>query len=243
MISFVEFVFRVRYNRKWYEPIKIDFIRWCSFAYDHPTVRDSFSNMDLSQGAYQAGRKAIKYEPDNPVAQASIALDIIRKKLETILAYLKLTGALLGVTIVWSYSHDHSVVISGISGALLMLVLTPPAIYHVLQHQIQSNTELIRLFNKELVKMDLELWTNRDPRYRTAYFLWNQSLNKPTVHTVLVFLAIVCAVSPRLYGLVCEKLRDNMTEFIDQGILETSKKEMIEIWGQVKSRDNQSSTD
>lgn len=230
MRSLAEWVFDVGYERKWYLPVRDDFISWYSVAWDHQNVRDSLLDENLSQLAYQAGRSAIHFDPDNPVVNTVDLIDIYLEKIQTIRAYAEVLGFSGLIAALWGFSANIGILIPGFLLGISGLVLAPPAIFRVLVHQMRSNIELIQKFNDELVKMDIEIWTNRDPRYRSAYFLWNRSLNKPNVFPVLVFLAVLRVISPSLYGTASAKLRENMTEYIEEGVWEVSKKEFIELW-------------
>lgn len=230
MRSLAEWVFDVGYQRDWYLPIRDDFISWYSVAWDHPRVQGNLSDENLSQLTYRAGKRAINFDPDNPIVNTVDLIDIYLEKIQTLRAYVEVlgfTGLFIGAL---GFAADIGLIIPGIVMATSGLILAPPAIFRVLVHQMRSNIELIKKFNEELVKMDIEIWMNRDPRYRSAYFLWNRSLNKPNVFPVLVFLAVLRVISPSLYGTASAKLRENMTDFIEEGVWEISKREFIELW-------------
>lgn len=157
-------------------------------------------------------------------------IDIYLEKIQTARAYAEVLGIGGLVASGVGFAADLGVVIPGVVMAISLVIIAPPAIFRVLAHQMRSNIELVRKFNRELVKLDMDVWTNRNPRYRSAYFLWNRSLNSPKLVPVMVLLALVRAFSPYIYGIVNANMRENMTDFIEEGVWEISKRELIQLW-------------
>jgi hypothetical protein len=230
MRSLAEWAFDVGYRKEWYLPIRDDFIRWYSFAWDHPMVRQSLSDENLPQLTYRAGRSAIHFDPNNPIVDTVDLIDIYLEKIQTVRAYAEVIGVGGLVVSGIAFMTDFGVVIPGVVMTVSLLILAPPAIFRVLVHQMRTNIELIKMFNRELVKLDMDVWTNRNPRYRSAYFLWNRSLNKPKVFPVLAILAVLRGFSPYLYGMVNEGIRENMTDYIDEGVWDVTKRELVQLW-------------
>jgi hypothetical protein len=225
MRSLAELVFDIGYRREWFQPIRYDFIRWYSYAYNHPKIKQGLSDKDLPQLAYQSAQDAIHFDPDNSIIEGLRYIEQIRSKLQTILRYLKAAALIIGIIAIGTIQHDIHFAVPSLLVSTAAIISTPPIFYHIINHQINSNIELIRKFNKELVKQDPELWVERDPQKRVAYYLWNKSLTKDQTVSLLTFLMVFRAITPRIYGLVHLFIRNHMEDYIDDGVWTVSKRE------------------
>jgi len=225
MRSLAEWVFELGYEREWYHPIRDDFIRWYTHGYEHPLVKESISDKDLPKLAYRAGQSAKNYEPDNLIVGTFQAIENIRVRLEIIFKYMKVASLLIATIALVFFQQGIHLVIPGSIFTLATIIMGPPAFYHVIQHQLNSNIQLTRKFNRRLVKLDADLWTDRREENRAAYYLWNKSLNKSGFISVLTILMLVRALSPRVYGLVNAFLRDHLTDYVNEGIWSVSIRE------------------
>lgn len=235
MTRLAEWVFRIGYRTHRFEPLRDDFIRWYATAYDLPEIKQAFADIDVSKLAYRTGRSAKEFDPDNLVIEAFDAVDMILEVVSTWFNYLKVIGAAFALLSASTYTVVQSLLLSLPIAGIAGLFLAPPALFYVLNHWVQSNVELVRLFNEQLAKVDKENWTERRQQYRVAFFLWNRSLHKPRTISVLVLLAVVRALSPRMYGNISEYIHENLIEYHEKGVWEVSKRELRRVWNQNSS--------
>lgn len=233
MTTLSKWLFKFGYDREWFDPIRDDFIEWYASGYDLPQIKEQFANVDTSKAAYRMGKQAQNFDPDNPILNTFDAFDLLRKKIKTVFRYLEGIALILGLSSAVSFQINLNILIPGTLMTAGALLLTPPFLYHIIRHQLRSSVDLVRSLNEQLAKTDSELWTEENERNIAGYFYWNRSLNKPNAHAVIIFLAIIRVISPRIYERSNEFLRENFTEYIERGVWDVSITELKQIFQRI----------
>jgi len=238
-------LYKVTYERIAYEPIRDDFISWYIHAYRELSIGEKLdkNNGELTKMALESRSEALRYEPDDTLSNVVDVTSQIESVVKTVTAISSLIGLSAGALFLWVGTHVPFPavvsVVSGLTGSILVVVPgSALPLYVILKSTIKTNGELIRLYNKELtvsigrIKQS-ERWEERV----TAYHIHHSSLCSTTQLPVIVFLGVLRVVSPSIYGVVCHRLKADISEYQEHSFWEMVGREYSRIKdGQIQSR-------
>lgn len=235
-------IHKITYDRLAYEPIREDFLSWYLQAYHDLSLEEKIDadNGELMEMALEARTEATSYEPETALNSAIQVTSSAESIVKLATAFLTLFGGVVGGILVGIGFLDLFPtvisIVSGIvgSGFLLIPGSAYPA-YVILKHTVQTNGELIRLYNEELV---ISIGRIRENERRhgklVSFYVHHSSLCSTTQLPVIVILGVIRAVSPRIYGKICSRLKSNTFEYYEDNFLKVLGKEYARIRNQKK---------
>lgn len=229
-----EFLFQVGYYPIQYQSVKSGFLQWYYEAAQDELVIEGLQadNSQLSELALEAAREAENYDSRNPALDILELADERFRQIKLTLSYLTILLVALGFgTLALSVYTIDAKILSNIGILVSAVVGVPPvtfaALYKVFSHQIRENSELLAKFNRELVERPGSIRRNdRNWRGLAAQYLWNRSLGRPQTIHVLLLLAIIKVIRPKLYGVISGELQDQIREFIGKDANEIIRHEI-----------------
>ncbi|GAB7093430.1 hypothetical protein JCM30237_05820 [Halolamina litorea] len=212
---------RATYDRVAYEPIREDFISWYVSAYRDLGIEEQidWDNGRIVEKAIEARTEAQSYEPDTTLNTAIKVTSEVDAFIKSVSALLTLVGFLLGgVLAMFGLYNPYSTSISVLSWAFSSGALIFPGgalpFYALLKYTVQTNSELIRQYNADLV-VSIGRITRAERRREltTAFYIHHSSLCSTKQVPVIVFLGLLRAISPGMYGLVSYRLKQDISEY------------------------------
>ncbi|WP_435347436.1 hypothetical protein [Haloarchaeobius sp. HRN-SO-5] len=231
------FIHWATYDRIAYEPIREDFISWYYSAYQDLPEEEKLQldNNEIVTMAIEARDEAIQYEPNTPLNSAIQVTNEAKSVIGLWTAIVGLTGATAG-TALFGLSLSNLVsglvsLIMGLFGGALLGVFAPLLpLYVILKHTIETNGELIRLYNQDLVVSVGRI--QRDKRKADvviAYYFHNSGLCSTSTLPAVIILGIIRVASPWLYGIISNELKSNITEYRTENFRRAVRKQYARI--------------
>lgn len=224
---------KLTYDRIAYEPIREDFISWYFSAYDDLSIGERMDrdNGEIVEMAIQARHEALTYEPDTALSTAIKVTSEADSIIKVVSSILTLIGISVGsIFFVMSTVNPFNDLITPLFGVLGsgMLIIPGSAlpVYILIKYTIQTNSELIRLYNEEMVIpigriTQNERWTGKT----TAFYIHHSSLCSTTQIPVIVFLGVLRVISPKVYGIVSQRLKADISEYNEDNFWKVMGKE------------------
>lgn len=223
---------RTTFYRLAYEPIREDFLSWYQKAYYDLSLDEKMEveNSELVEMAVNARTEALTYEPDNTLSSAiSVASDA-----EAIIGF---TTALISILSIFvgsalfgiGFSHILPTIFSVpaiIGGGIFIIPSIAYPSYKLIKYSVETNEELIRLYNEDLVVSVKRITENgRRPDLLTSYYIHHSSLCSTTKIPVIVVLGVIRTISPYMYGIICSQLQDDISKYQGQNFWQLMGKE------------------
>jgi hypothetical protein len=228
------------YNRVWYEPIREGFLSWFRQAYEIDEVRTTFENhdQDLVERAVISGQEARNPSKHN---RSALLFNVVTEAVAsikfviTVLSIIGISLSVSGFGLLMTESTQRIGATLGISGlALSGIVLSVPSFYYFLSHLIRNNIDFWKRFNKELhIGIGRIRENERKPANLMAFYFWNNSLKSPKTLAIVVILGMIRKISPYTYGIISERLRNDVNDFFYERNL---KKKLARDYQEVKTR-------
>jgi len=222
MRSLAELLFDWGYFRQAQGAVKTSFLSWYYEATQSERIQNGLeaSNPELIELAIKSANQAEKFDQENRVSEIVRIMEDYEQRADDLINYV----AFLAILVVGSaaatdllrfvdlFSSVAIQLVAGIFSVSSLLVYTS---YRVIVHQIKSNSELIKKFNKELTERPGDVRKkDQDWNWLAAQVFWNRSLLSPSTHVCILLLSIIRLISPRTFGYISGDLRDEIQDFV-----------------------------
>jgi hypothetical protein len=228
---------RLTYDRVAYEPIRDDFISWYFSAYNDLSLDNQMDreNEEIVEMAIETRYEAITYEPDttlNTAIKITTEADKIIKFVSALLTSIGFIAGciLISLGVINPLSGFTTIMFAVLGSGAIIIPGSALPFYMVIKYTIQTNSELIRLYNEEMVVSLGRIRKNkRWSAKTTAFYIHHSSLCSTTQIPVIVFLGVLRVVSPKTYGIVCQRLKADISEYNEDNFWKVMGKEYARV--------------